>query len=487
MPTLCRAAVLPAPDDPAEAAVQLARAAAGTPHVVYERDGTWHFATAPAATLTAGAGWITASVAGRSHEADTGGRPVEAVAAALAALPRHGWRAFGWAAFELGHLLHADPATVGPEPLLHLVLPTVDIELTPGQAYVRASDDGALFHAGDLLTRPALSLATETAALADPEALVASGAAAYQQAVAATVADIRSGLLHKAVLSRSLPLADAPDLAATYLAGRRANTPARSYLFDLGGWQVAGFSPETVVEIDANGRIATDPLAGTRARDPDPDRNGLLGQELFADSKEVHEHALSVRLAIDELAGVCHPGSVAIEDFMAVRQRGSVQHLGSRVTGWLRADASAWLAFAALFPAITVTGVPKPAALRALRTHEPGSRGLYGGAVLMAGADGSLDAALVLRTVFRHRGQAWLRAGAGIMGQSTPAREWEETCEKLRSIAPFLRLDAPVPVAAPLTASVGAGPATDIGDRALSASPVKLGRRKVQNHKGRNR
>jgi anthranilate/para-aminobenzoate synthase component I len=124
---------------------------------------------------------------------------------------------------------------------------------------------------------------------------------------------------------------------------------------------------------------------------------------------------------------------------MTVRERGSVQHLASRATGRLADDRGPWDAFAALFPAITATGCPKPEALRTISRYESEPRGLYAGAVFTVDAGGSLDAALVLRTVFQRDGRSWLRAGAGVMGQSTPEREWEESCEKLRSVAPHLR------------------------------------------------
>jgi anthranilate/para-aminobenzoate synthase component I len=116
-----------------------------------------------------------------------------------------------------------------------------------------------------------------------------------------------------------------------------------------------------------------------------------------------------------------------------------VQHLASRLTGRLRDGAGPWDAFASLFPAITATGVSKRAALQALARHEDGPRGLYGGAVFRGGTDGALDAALVLRTLIGAGGEEWLRAGAGVTAQSSPAREIEETCEKLRSVAPHLR------------------------------------------------
>jgi salicylate synthetase len=440
VPRLDRAAVVAAPDDPAEAAVRLVRAAAQDEHAVYERAGTWHVGAAPAATLTAHPTRVIARAAGQTWEIPAYGRPLQAVADALAALPPDGWRAFGWATFELGHLLHTDAHEAGSGPLLHLVLPSAEAELTPGKARLRATGDAWTAATADLLSQQAPR--TPAGPAADPEALIADDSARYRQTVAITIADIRAGRLQKAVLSRPLPLpADTGlDIASTYLAGRRANNPARSYLLDLGGWQAAGFSPETVVEVEADGRVTTQPLAGTRALGHDPVDNRRLRDELLADPKEIHEHAVSVRLACDELAGICREGSVVVEEFMNVSERGSVQHLASRVTGRLGEGASGWDALAALFPAVTVTGVPRAAAMRAIHRHENGPRGLYGGSVFVAGADGSLDAALVLRSVFRQNGRTWLQAGAGITGQSTPEREWEETCEKLRSVAPYLRV-----------------------------------------------
>ncbi len=116
-----------------------------------------------------------------------------------------------------------------------------------------------------------------------------------------------------------------------------------------------------------------------------------------------------------------------------------MQHLASRLTGRLRPDAGTWDAFASLFPAITATGVSKRSALQALARHEEGPRGLYAGAVFRGSTGGALDAALVLRTLIGEGNETWLRAGAGVTAQSSPEREIEETCEKLRSVAPHLR------------------------------------------------
>lgn len=446
---LSHASTLEPSPDPAATAARLARARLTDQYIVYEAEGgVWHFAAGSAVSLTAHANSVTARAAGRTWTSRTEGRPVPAFAAALSTLSAthgtsEGARPFyGWAAFELAHLLHADPEAAGDQPLLHALVPAVEVTFTREGTVVRAVDEAWLRKVADLLAeesaeQPPPDGRTPEAA----ERVIAAGTAAYGSAVARTVEDIRAGLLEKAVVSRKVPLpaAAAVDFAATYLAGRRSNTPARSYLLDLGGYRAAGFSPETVLEVTENGRVSTQPLAGTRAHGLDPAENDRRRAELLRDPKEIHEHAVSVRLAWDEMAAVCRPGSVVAEEFMAVRPRGSVQHLASRLTGRLRENAGPWNAFASLFPAITATGVSKRDALQALARHEEGPRGLYGGAVFRGSTAGALDAALVLRTLIGDGEETWLRAGAGVTAQSSPDREIEETCEKLRSVAPYLR------------------------------------------------
>ncbi|GHJ35176.1 salicylate synthase [Streptomyces sp. TS71-3] len=448
--------------DALAAAVGLVTSGLGSPYVLYERDSLLHVAAGAAGLLRMTARHLTAEAQGGSWTLPVTGPALAPVTEAFEALStvQAGVRgAYGWAAFELAHLLHGaggsepslsvpaggsggatplagDPSGLGD--LLCLFIPAVEVVLSPGEATVSAVSPHLLDTAARLLTAPSARRAPGPATPVeagdgDPEA--------YRTAVAKVIGDIRAGRLDKAVLSRTVPLDGAApvDLPATYLAGLAANTPARSFLLDLGGWQAAGFSPETVVEAVPGGRVTTQPLAGTRALSQDPAENHRLRAELLADPKEVHEHAVSVRLACQELGGVCATGSVLVEEFMAVRERGSVQHLASRVAGRLREDRGPWDAFAALFPAVTATGAPKTEALAALQRYEDGPRGLYGGAVITADTAGALDAALVLRTVFRRGERTWLRAGAGIMRDSTPDREFEETCEKLRSVAPHIR------------------------------------------------
>lgn len=421
-------------EDPLRLATELTRATPG-PYVLYENSGVWSLASGSAYELVLFADELRVRDAAGWSARPAGADSLQAVDDALCRCPVEGARAYGWAGFGLSHLLHGNP-TRARGPLVHLVVPTREVRISADAVDVRTLD------AADLLP---LTSAVDAAARAtapgvtpvpapDPD----HDADFYRGAVARAIGEIRARRYQKVILSRLVPVDGDIDLVATYEAGRRANTPARSYLLDLGDVRCAGFSPETVVEVSAAGRVFTQPLAGTRARHGDPSVDGALRSDLQADAKEIYEHAISVKLAFSELSCLAVPGTVRVDDFMDVKERGSVQHLASRVSATLDSGRNAWHALAVLFPAITASGVPKPAACEAIERLENAPRGLYSGAVLTADADGSLDAALVLRSVFQQDGRTWLRAGAGIVGQSRPERELEETAEKLRSISRYL-------------------------------------------------
>jgi salicylate synthase len=274
---------------------------------------------------------------------------------------------------------------------------------------------------------------------AEPSPVVTHvGRSEYCAIVETAISEIRRGLLDKVVLSRRVPIGHRVDLAQTYHLGRRATSPARSFLLSAGGISAAGFSPETVVEVDLAGRVSTQPLAGTRARGASPEEDERLRAELLADPKEIFEHAISMRASWEDLSEVCVPGTVRVDEPMRIEQCGAVQHLGSLVSGQLARGRTALDALGAVFPAVTVSGIPRAEACACIARLEAQPRGSYGGAMLHTGSDGRLDAALVLRTVFQDEGQAWLQAGAGIVRDSTPEREFQETREKLGSVAPFI-------------------------------------------------
>lgn len=422
---------LPGRLDPLHLAARLARSGLFEEHVVYERDGCWWFAGGALGAVVADPRSCRLRWGGRQEVHPWRPDLVGAVSAALASLPFHGWRAFGWAAFEAAYAVQgASHLLRDVDTLFHLTVPHTEVAISADGAIIRSVSTTTILLVRELLTDP-LDISTDSVVSVPVDT---TDVREYQDAVAGAVADVGQGRFQKVVLSRRIPVGFPVDYVGTYVRGRLQNTPARSFLLHSGGRRAAGFSPETVVEVLGEGEVRTQPLAGTRAFGTGTDGDARLRTELLADPKEIHEHAVSVKISYDELRTVCDPTSVAVREFMAVKERGTVQHLGSTVAGRLQEGRGCWDAFAALFPAVTASGIPKRAAYECIARHEDGPRDLYGGAVMMVGDDGQMDAALVLRTVYEDHG-AWLRAGAGIVRDSTPAREYEETCEKLRSVA----------------------------------------------------
>ncbi|WP_242614544.1 salicylate synthase [Actinomadura roseirufa] len=411
--------------DPLTLMTRLAGSGLFGDYVVYERPDSYTFAGGVLGEVVLDAGtvhtrWPGAAPVSRPWR----GNAAAALREAFAAAPP-GWNAYGWVAFEF-----AAPAPSGR--LAHLVVPRVEVRTGEGAARVTGTDPAETARVAALLAEPGAA----PAGLPDPVD-VRVGGEEYRARVARAVEEIRAGLYQKVIVSRRLDVPFPVDVVATYARGRGANTPARSFLLDLGGFQATGFSPEVLASVDRSGRVMTQPLAGTRAFGSGGEADARTRRELETDPKEIFEHAVSVRSSQDELYGVCEPGTVGVTGFMTVKERGSVQHLGSTVSGVLAPGRSCWDALDALFPGVTASGIPKPEAIEAIgRLEEP--RGLYAGAVVAVSEDGALDSALVLRALYRLDGRAWLRAGAGIVSGSTPEREYEETCEKLSSIAPHV-------------------------------------------------
>lgn len=414
------------PLDPLTVVAQLVRSGRLTDYVVYERGRRWYVASDPLGEIRVDAQRVHSTFDGARPWSGTPWRPIQD---ALDRVPAAAWNAYGYACFELvGH-----SGRTGYQTLAHLMIPKLEFQVTTDEVLIRALDDDTLDAARTLLKEPAEPPRADAVPVD-----VGTADRSYQDGVAYAVAEIGRRRLQKVILSRTVPVPFTVDLCATYVLGRRHNTPARSFLLDLGGWQAAGFSPETVVEVDAGGTASTQPLAGTRALTGDAGTDETLRAELMSDPKEVFEHVTSVKLAFEEMESVGRPQATRVGEFLTVKRRGSVQHLASRVVTTMADGRTAWDVFGAVFPPVTASGIPKPAAYRLIGELEAEPRGLYSGAVLMAGSDGSLDAALVLRAVYQRDGRAWLRAGAGVVGASRPEREYEETCEKLASVAPYL-------------------------------------------------
>ena len=403
-------------------------------YILYERCGEWTLGLECAMRITVDAdgtvrrsdekSWRSASVS-------------ESIEQAMADLPFDSWRAYGRADFEFAYLTHGLDNPRGAQSLLTIVIPKSEIRIRPGDVQLRTLDSAEILRLMAIVEKAGKNRLPRVDSSITLD-VRSPGSEQYRNIVASAVQDIRQGRYQKVILSRVVEMPSAADMAASYYAGRQANTPARSFLLQDGAFQAYGFSPEIVVSVDAERNVTTQPLAGTRALTGTPEKDLQLRKELESDVKEIAEHAVSVKLAIEEMLQTCRAESVVVDKFMNVLERGSVQHLASHVRGVLAPGASAWTAFEKLFPAVTASGIPKKEALQSISKHERRKRGLYSGCVLIADSDGSLDAALVLRSAYRDAGRAWLQAGAGLVPHSTPEREWEETCEKLTSVASCL-------------------------------------------------
>ncbi len=203
-------------------------------------------------------------------------------------------------------------------------------------------------------------------------------------------------------------------------------------------YAIVGSSPEALVKV-TNGRVYTHPIAGSRPRGETPERDGELADELLADRKEQAEHLMLVDLGRNDVSKVCRAGTVEVTEFMQVERFSHIMHLVSSVEGNLRDDVSPIDVFRATFPAGTLSGAPKPRALQIIDELEPARRGVYGGVVGYFAFSGDLDLAIAIRTAFLSDGIARVQAGAGLVADSVPETEFQETLSKaaapLRAIA----------------------------------------------------
>ncbi len=434
-----REMVIPFEGDPLSLATRMVQSAGGDDYMLYEHQGEWSLGLSAQGRLNVYPDRTVVTWDGRQLAAIPNDDLNQAIQWGLDQLPVERWRVYGTAEFELARLNYGLPVSNGT-PLLTLFVPREEIRIDKASIRIRAFETDRLTALGALVEQAVREDDDfEAPSALDLEDEIAThDAEPYKRAVAGALEEIHAQQYRKVILSRQIPLPLTLDMAASYVAGRRANTPARSYLLRLDGLEAAGFSPETVIEVNAEREVFTTPLAGTRSTGKDIMEELQLRGELLSDSKEIAEHAISVYVGFDELTMTCDPASVAVVNFMLVSRRGAVQHLASRVKGKLLDSCNPWYAFNALFPAVTASGVPKRESIDAIGRLESNPRGLYSGCAMIYDHTGVLDAALVLRSFYQRDGVTWLQAGAGIMNMSTPERELEETREKLSSFARHL-------------------------------------------------
>jgi len=427
---------LPADITPADLAAELVAALPerdGEQYLLYEHDGQWVLAIGALAMIELDCDELRITRDGVTQRETWSGRPGPVLGEAVDRLLLETDQAFGWIAFEFGAYRFGLQGRLAPRtPLARVFWPRTRIVITGDAVRLCDAEDRHRDVVSRLLSTGPPPMPTASAVD------VAADTTDFRARVGAAIAEIAAGAYRKVILSRCVAVPFALDFPSTYRLGRQHNTPARSFLLRLGGFRALGYSPELVAAVHGDGLVVTEPLAGTRALGRGAACDRQARDDLESDTKEIVEHAMSVRSSLQEIAEVAEPGSAAVVDFMAVRERGSVQHLGSTVTGRLDASKDRMDALETLFPAVTASGIPKAAGVDAILRLDESPRELYSGVVVMFSADGGLDAALILRTVYERDGRTWLRAGAGIIGASDPDREFEETCEKLATLAPHL-------------------------------------------------
>lgn len=243
---------------------------------------------------------------------------------------------------------------------------------------------------------------------------------------------IAAGETFQTVLSRRISTAYRGDLLNQYAALRELNPSPYMFFLEFDGRTVLGSSPETLLTV--RGREATTfPIAGTRPLGAGRDRKRFR-EELLSDEKERAEHAMLVDLARNDLSRVCDGGSVSVPEYMRVEEFSHVQHIVSKVQGTLRSDRSAMDALISVFPAGTVSGAPKPRSMEIISEIEGRGRGPYAGGVGYISFNGNLDSAITIRSAFATDGRLYFQAGAGIVADSDPGREYEETEQKLGAL-----------------------------------------------------
>jgi anthranilate synthase component 1 len=246
--------------------------------------------------------------------------------------------------------------------------------------------------------------------------------------------EIRAGEAFQIVISQRFATEAKADALDIYRALRLSNPSPYMYLFRFaGGVDVVGSSPEALVKVTGR-EVMVHPIAGTRKRSSSIEEDIRLGEELLADPKERAEHLMLVDLGRNDVGRVCTPGSVEVIDFMHIERYSHVMHIVSTVIGELSDGAAPIDALFSVFPAGTLSGAPKPRAMEIIERLEPTRRGLYGGAIGYFDFTGNIDTCIAIRTALIKDGVAYVQAGAGVVADSDPESENQETINKAAAV-----------------------------------------------------
>lgn len=282
---------------------------------------------------------------------------------------------------------------------------------------------------------PEINLVAGKTAEALPESAFTSGFTqpAFERAVDSIKDYILAGDIMQVVISQRLTIPFTAKPLNLYRALRNLNPSPYMYYLDLGDTHIVGSSPEILARME-DGVVTVRPIAGTRKRGMTPEQDLALEQELLADPKEIAEHLMLIDLGRNDVGRVAKAGSVKVTDKMAVERYSHVMHIVSQVEGELQAGLTAMDVLKASLPAGTLSGAPKVRAMEIIDELEPVKRGIYGGAVGYLSWNGNMDTAIAIRTAVIKNGELHIQAGAGVVADSVPALEWQETMNKARAM-----------------------------------------------------
>ncbi len=282
------------------------------------------------------------------------------------------------------------------------------------------------------LTMP-ISLPSPIAQTAVPEPVSNLSESVYYSKIEKAKRHIQAGDIFQVVLSQRFAMQIQCDPFDIYRALRFINPSPYMFFLRMDNLHFVGASPEMLVKV-RDRRVEYGPIAGTRPRGMTPEEDARLSKELLADEKERAEHIMLVDLGRNDLGRVCDFGSVKVTDLMRIEKYSHVMHLVSSVEGELRKDLDCFHALESCLPAGTVSGAPKVRAMEIIEASEPSRRGVYGGAVGYVDFSGNLDTCIALRTLMVKDNVAYIQAGGGIVADSDPRREREESINKASAL-----------------------------------------------------
>ncbi|RUR79132.1 anthranilate synthase component I [Chlorogloeopsis fritschii PCC 9212] len=254
---------------------------------------------------------------------------------------------------------------------------------------------------------------------------------------------IKAGDIFQVVISQRLSTEYTGDPFALYRSLRQINPSPYMSFFNFQDWQIIGSSPEVMVKAERDpegGIIATvRPIAGTRPRGKSPKEDAAFAEDLLKDPKEIAEHVMLVDLGRNDLGRVCESGTVKVDELMVIERYSHVMHIVSNVVGKLAPGKTAWDLLKACFPAGTVSGAPKIRAMEIINELEPSRRGVYSGVYGYYDFEGQLNTAIAIRTMVVRNNTVTVQAGAGLVADSEPEKEYEETLNKARGLLVAIR------------------------------------------------